>query len=150
MVKTDYSYNQLGLLASVKTTDAKNNRLRDLSVTYSATKNINQVIDHTGTSLPSYMPGTGVDYSQTLQYDSLDRLLQASGPYGQQAYGYDAVGNLNFVSGQGGNRFNFDGDRLVSGDGLTAQYDGTGNLTRKVQGGITWDYGFDAQNRNPT
>lgn len=86
--------------------------------------------------------------SQTFSYDPLDRLVQASGPYGSKAYSYDAVGNLtanpdkavaswgfrdtggltavqgDVISANGriGNGLSFNGDSLVSLDGSTISF----------------------------
>ncbi|MDT8448373.1 MAG: RHS repeat-associated core domain-containing protein, partial [bacterium] len=146
-VHSTYSYNAKGLPETAQASDALSNKILDLRYQYNATGHKTAIQDLSGTQLPDYMAATGFDTSQTFAYDNLGRLTQASGAYGQQAFGYDDRTNLNFASGQNANSYQYNGDRLVSGAGLSLTYDGYGNLTRKVQNALTWDYGYNDLNQ---
>ena len=88
-------------------------------------------------------PESAVSETQDFKYDALDRLTQAFGSYGQKEYRYDAVGNLTLMSGNRVMNFNYDGFTLTSGTGLEMRYDGLGNTTDKLMGGVLWQYQYD-------
>ena len=87
--------------------------------------------------------------TQNFGYDDLDRLITASGVYGNLGYSYDAVGNrLNSTLGLDTDTYTYDtlSHRLLDISGPHARsfaYDAAGNTTQA--GGTTFT--FDASNR---
>jgi hypothetical protein len=84
---------------------------------------------------------TGMDLSIT--YDNVDRLLTASGPWGQNGFTYDAVGNRRSRTlGAASTTYTYDNptQRLVSTTGADASsfaYDLNGNLRQDARGSYT-------------
>ncbi len=155
-VRTDYTQSVQRLwLSSIKTTNGGS--LIDLNYGYDQVGNLTSLHDKVLSPSQAYQ----------LNYDGLDRLVSASGPWGNASYGYDAVGNIRstIIGGQGAtyvydgtNRlmsidtalplvYNYDGYGNVSGRNAdTYDYDEAGNLvTASV--GQTIDYLYDGENR---
>lgn len=68
--------------------------------------------------------------SQDYTYDSLDRLIDAQGGYGQIGYDYDAIGNRLSKSADGrvaAYDYAADSHHLITRDGVGYQYDAVGN-----------------------
>lgn len=79
---TTYIYNLTRfLLSGVDTRGPANQVLQDFSYTFDNARNITTIMDK------------GVSHNFT--YDPLNRLTQASGPYGVKNYSYDSVGNIS-------------------------------------------------------
>ena len=79
----NYAYHpQNFLLTSLQTRNATGQYLQNFGYSYDNAGNISAITDGV----------TGMD--QTFAYDDLDRLIQASGPYGTKTYAYDSVGNI--------------------------------------------------------
>jgi len=90
------------------------------------------------------------DQSQTFVYDSLYRLMQASGVYGQIDFGYDALGNMvRKNSTVNDPRLNLGEMRyaennagphaLTAAGGVNYTYDANGNLASKGDTVYFWD-----------
>ena len=106
--------------------------------------------------------------NQFFNYDPLDRLTQADGPYGHREYAYDPIGNritrrangetdtytiapdsnrLQTITGPNSTAYDYDaaGNTTANG-GQTLAYNGHGRLeTVFNQGGPTADYRYNAQ-----
>ena len=85
-------------------------------------------------------------------YDSLDRLLSASGsgtnPY-SQSYQYDRIGNITYKSDVGSYSYTYSSKphAVRTAGSISLQYDLNGNMTQRVGGGVTititsqnWNY----------
>ncbi len=136
---TEYTYHPLNFrLMKIKTTNPSQEVIQELSYSYDSVGNILSITDGVRTA------------SQTFQYDALNRLSQASGNYGVKNYSYDEIGNilskdgLTYTYGEGEA-----GVHAVTSmsDGTVFQYDTNGNITKKTNGSLIWDYSYDAENR---
>jgi YD repeat-containing protein len=84
----------------------------------------------------------------TYTYDSLNRLLTANGSGWGQQYGFDSFGNLlskTITSGSGpslSQAVHTTNNQIVGGS-----YDANGNTTSVVNGGLTYNLGYDVENR---
>jgi RHS repeat-associated protein len=87
----------------------------------------------------------------TYSYDSLDRLREANGggAYPTQSYDYDRIGNITYKSDVGTYTYYYGNKphavRSTTGlININLQYDANGNMTERVQGGVTttvaWNY----------
>ncbi len=105
--------------------------------------------------------------SQTLTYDDLDRLDQATGNYGFYDYAYDAIGNLttnpqltggtmtyptsgpgsirpHAVSTAGGNTYTYDANgNMLTGAGRTFTWNPENKPLTIIQGGVTTSFAYD-------
>jgi YD repeat-containing protein len=81
-VTTDYSYDPLARMLSSRTTTGAGLDLQELIYAYDAANNVLSMADLT----------TG--RSQAFEYNAANRLVKAVGPYGEEEYEYDAIGNL--------------------------------------------------------
>ena len=131
-VRTDQTYDALRLL-TVRTNDGA---FQDLSYEYDAAGNITKLVDRL----------RGME--KRFEYDGLNRLTYASGPYGAQRYAYDELGNLiekdgiNYQYGQAGKKPH----AVTAGsDGFAAVYDPNGNMIwrRDHNGETLYSYDFD-------
>ncbi len=139
-VVTTYTFNPLNLrLTRLYTVNAVGVVLQDLNYIYDSIGNILKVTDNVNTA------------TQTFKYDELNRLVEAIGQgYGTKQYVYDTIGNITQKDGVGyyygeGNA----GPHAVSSltSGTTFSYDVNGNMTAKVEGGVTTQYSYDVENR---
>ncbi len=119
-------------------------RGRDLDLTYGnydAVGNVGTITDVRGAS-----------WGQTFQYDALDRLTQAVGPYGTAQYAYDPHGNRQSNPPYG--TYEYVNFRLMQqGDSSGTQsftYDANGNLKTGTYQGATYDYTPDNQLESST
>lgn len=127
---------------------AANPDVLGLTYTQNAVDNITAIAD-----------SVDVNESQTFDYDLLNRLQNAGGDYGDQAYTYDPVGNrLSLTTVKDGNTtvetytYDANSNRLLSvdEDGVvrTLMYDNAGNIVNDDRGsdtGFTLEY--NDQNR---
>ncbi|MEK7787751.1 MAG: hypothetical protein AAB658_20290, partial [Chloroflexota bacterium] len=107
---------------------------------YDNVGNLKQVFDATRNETISY------------NYDDLDRLLSVTGAYSQN-FGYNVIGNL---TNKAGVTLNYPASGPSSArphavsslsTGETYQYDANGNMTQRVEGGLTYTQNFDTENR---
>ena len=83
--------------------------------------------------------------SQHFAYDSVSRLVSASGLYGTREYTYDAVGN---VLGFGGTARTYGVGNRVKSDGVWHyDHDANGNIIARRQEGLAQTFVFDDLNR---
>ncbi len=97
----------------------------------------------------------------SMQYDSLDRLTVADGPWGAGAFTYDSMGNrtskdingqnISYTYGTSDNRlggFSYDANGNIIGDGtFTYTYDSENRLTEVTNGADVITYGYDGDGR---
>ena len=89
--------------------------------------------------------GLDAGRDQSFDYDALDRLITAEGPYGALGYTYDANGNrLSITRGQHTETYLIDlnSNRLTEiqgGLGDLFVYDASGNITASAKGGFGYD-----------
>ena len=123
----------------MRTLDSNGAAVQDLNYLYDGVGNILSITDavHGG--------------SQTFRYDSLNRLITATGGYGTKTYAYDEIGNIKTK----------DGLNYAYGDGVTAGahavttvgsaaafgYDANGNMTAKTVAGQNTQFLYDIENR---
>ena len=140
--QTDYTY---------YTPEESNNRLEriqvagtqasfDLSYAYDSVGNVATITD--------LADGGGV---QTFTYDALDRLTGASGAY-IRTYAYDEIGNIdNFNGRSSAPRGQWvlprPAPRGNVGGHDTFTYDKNGNMTERVEDGVTYQQTWDYENR---
>lgn len=89
------------------------------------------------------------DNSQSYHYDTVGRLHDASGDYGDQQYQYDLGGNLILKDDI---TYQSDGHQVKTGTQnsetvFSANYDDNGNMTSATRNGITTTYTYDAENQ---
>ena len=88
---------------------------------------------------------TNAEHSQYFSYDPADRLVSASGIYGDRRYAYDAVGNVTRFDGR---VFEYArGNRIRSDGAWTYEHDDNGNVIARTHSGATQRFAFDSQNR---
>jgi RHS repeat-associated protein len=99
--------------------------------------------------------------NSTMQYDSLDRLTVADGPWGAGAFTYDSIGNrtskdingqnISYTYGTSDNRlsgFSYDANGNITGDGtFTYTYDSEDRLVQVTNGADVITYGYDGDGR---
>jgi len=139
-VVTTYEYNDLNLrLERMSSMDSQSQVLQDLNYSYDSSGNIIEIIDNVNTA------------SQTFAYDSVNRLVEASGyQYGTKYYEYDEIGNIlskdgvQYYYGENGA-----GPHAVTSldNGSSFDYDANGNMVSRSQGGELTEYVFDVENR---
>ena len=85
------------------------------------------------------------DDSQYFSYDTADRIVSASGVYGDRSYAYDAVGNVMRFDGR---RFEYARGNRIGSDGVWRyEHDDNGNVVARRNGGHVQRFTFDALNR---
>ncbi|UTW46347.1 RHS domain-containing protein [bacterium SCSIO 12696] len=88
---------------------------------------------------------------QSLTYDALNRLTNATGVYGTIDYTYDETGNRQTITDNTGtDSYTYDANshRLLSTNNWTYQYDNNGNQISKLDSnGDGLIYGYDDRNR---
>ncbi|MCK5581374.1 MAG: VCBS repeat-containing protein [Candidatus Omnitrophica bacterium] len=136
----EYTYDALSMRLTQKvTTDGLGALVQDLSYVYDGVGNIVEIVDAVGSA------------NQSFEYDALGRLVTAVGEsYGAKDYVYDEIGNLMEKDG----RFyaygeNGAGPHAVTSlsDGSLFGYDENGNMTNRVEDGVTTIYAYDVENR---
>ena len=98
-------------------TDKATTALQNLTYTLNANDNVTAITDAV----------TGAN-SQGLGYDTLDRLVTASGAYGKEAFGYDANGNRTSLNGVA-NTYLANSNRLTKIGTQTVTTNANGNIT---------------------
>jgi YD repeat-containing protein len=81
-VTTDYTYDILARMLSTRSSTGVGIDLQELNYTFDAANNVLSMNDLTSRD------------SHTFEYDEANRLVRAVGPYGEEEYEYDAIGNL--------------------------------------------------------
>jgi len=140
------------------------NPLIDLTYTYDAGGNITQIVD------ASWVNGASRNETTTYGYDFLNRLLSAdvvttgtSTYLDQRDYAYNPIGNMTSFTLNNGTPTTYayptSGSSSVQPHAVSSrdipatsnddsfEYDANGNMTERVQGGVTWTQVFDAENR---
>ncbi|MGH9873890.1 MAG: RHS repeat domain-containing protein [Pyrinomonadaceae bacterium] len=131
-VATSYQYDGLDRLTRLTHSKA-GNTLADFQYQLNTVSNITQMTDGAGTH----------GYS----YDTRDRLTAATHPnQTNESYTLDDVGNRT-ASHQGSSYSYQTFNRLTAANGTSFTYDTNGNLTAKTDGGGTWIYAWDYENR---
>jgi len=141
-VVTTYSYAANGVtcprshnyrLCSL-TTQQDSTPLQELSYSYDDIGNVVDIFD----------TNSG---DQSFEYDDLDRLTQASGPYTTQVYDYNEIGNMLSNTRVGSYDYNSSLPHAVtSAGGNSYTYDANGNMT-SVSGNVSRIITYDGENR---
>jgi len=129
-VSTSYAYDNRNRISRIKTLQGSTT-LIDLNYTYDAVSNV------VGINTESYY------------YDFLNRLTSSTGPWGSIQYGYDGIGNRQWLYQSPTNTTYGYGayNRLTSAGSTSYTYDNNGNRLAQVSGGITTRYNYDFENR---
>jgi RHS repeat-associated protein len=123
----------------------------DLEYSYDGVGNVTGIIDH-------------IDSQKTrsMQYDNLDRLTTASGPWGPGSFTYDFIGNrtskaigssnVSYSYGPSDNRlsgYSHDANgNVLEDDNFTYEYDSENRLTRVLSGAsVIAEYKYDGDGR---
>jgi RHS repeat-associated protein len=81
-VTSSYEYDDLARMLVARVDSPKSGRIMDLNYAYDSANNV--------LAFDDYVSGD----RQRFEYDELNRLVEASGPYGSESYVYDEIGNL--------------------------------------------------------
>jgi len=122
----------------------------DLEYFYDGVGNVESVVDHINSA-----------NSCAMQYDSLDRLTIADGPWGAGSFSYDSIGNrtskdihgenITYTYGSSDNRLNgysHDANGNMIDDGtFTYTYDSENRLIQVTNGADVITYGYDGDGR---
>jgi len=101
----------------------------DLEYFYDGVSNVTGIVDHNDSA-----------NNCTMQYDSLDRLTNADGPWGVGSFTYDSVGNRTSKDIAGENiNYSYGADNRLSG----VVHDANGNI---IDDGV-FTYTYDSENR---
>jgi RHS repeat-associated protein len=141
--RTTYTYDNRQRLNRLQTV-AGATVLQDFTYTLDQVGNVRSIAD----GRPGKSAST--DQSQEFGYDSLYRLINATGSYGQIEFGYDPTGNLvrkttdTPANGQnlGELRYGENGAgpyAVTSANGIAYRYDANGNLIRKGDTTYQWN-----------
>jgi RHS repeat-associated protein len=149
--KTRYSFDMLGRLLSLRTTDRTGAAIQDLAYDWESMSGITvgSITDRrpdksfrdpvTGALIPT------TDETQVYGYDDAYRLTSATGVWGTKTYAYDAIGNATGFGGVTARTLQYDGQQLTGGTGLAdVRYDSAGNMMHRVLDGTSWDYEWTA------
>jgi RHS repeat-associated protein len=99
--------------------------------------------DDAGNGTRKTTPGLAEEYG----YDETYRLQEVKrNGTPSETYTYDDVGNRETALGLPDWSYN-ELNQLLSQNGTTYEYDANGNLVKKVEGGTTWTYSWDALNQ---
>lgn len=124
---TDYTY------------DPKTARLSDLLTNNGALQNLHYQYDPSGNI--KHITDSRNSATQDFIYDDLNRLTQANGAYGNFAYQYDPIGNIIYKEGANYIYGSTQPHALTSGsDGFRANYDANGNMVKRANAVLTYDY----------
>ena len=143
-VTTDYTYDVETLRLDRLLTTGPGGALQDLRYTFDLVGNVTEIQDFVNTA------------DQTFQYDALNRLIQASGAYGNLTYQYDAIGNMTQKEGVTMTYPAASNPRphavTATSAGWALTYDANGNMTKKITNPIAEDLTaqeltYDAENR---
>jgi RHS repeat-associated protein len=140
---TTYAYDTRLRMEHLRTVNDQT-ALQDLTYVFDRVSNIQRISDHR----PDRTPVN--DQTQTFLYDSLYRLTQASGTYGQISYAYDSIGNLVHQTSTtddtrlnlGEMRYGEDGagpHALTFAGGEAYRYDANGNRLGKGESTYVWN-----------
>ena len=131
-VTTDFTYDGLNRVRTVKTLDSESATLLDQRYDWTPLHEVDQIEDLAGDN--------DTDYS----YNAFGYLTRAVGPYGDIGYEYNAAGNL---TKKGQLNINYSGSRPVSADnGLALTYDAHGNVTQRDRGdGNVFQFAYDGR-----
>jgi RHS repeat-associated protein len=122
----------------------------DLEYSYDGVGNVDSVIDQ-----------IDPQNNCTMQYDSLDRLTVADGPWGAGSFAYDSIGNrtskdingqnITYTYGTSDNRlsgFSYDANGNIVDDGtFTYTHDSENRLVQVTNGTDVITYGYDGEGR---
>lgn len=136
--ETNYTYDRSAKLSNLVTYSSSRACLQQFDYSFDSAGNIKKITDGVGTA------------TQNFQYDSLSRLIGASGAYGNFSYVYDPIGNMTakegtqLAYGTGGKL-----PHAVTQFGANPiTYDQNGNMLRKdVTSGGWLDFNYDVENR---
>jgi RHS repeat-associated protein len=146
-VRTSYAYDLRQRLQHLQSVNDQI-VLQDLSYALDGVGNVVSIGDGRAGAPGARTPEN--DQGQTFAYDSLYRLVQATGVYGQIDFGYDAIGNVVRKTSTaadarltlGEMRYgenNAGPHALTSAGGVSYQYDANGNLAGKGNTIYTWN-----------
>ena len=140
----DYAYYD-GVAVDPLSGSAHSYRLRSLAVTGgNVGLSLEYQYDKVGNVLALIDRSNG-EHSQYFSYDAADRLVSASGVYGDRSYAYDAVGNVTRFDGR---RFEYVGGNRIGSDGRWSyEHDNNGNVISRTRGESNQRFTFDALNR---
>jgi len=118
------------------TTQQGSTILQQLSYSYDNAGNITAINDT-------------ISGNQSFQYDDLDRLTQANGPYTTQIYTYNNIGNMLSNTRTGTYSYNSSRPHAVTNTSIgnnTYTYDANGNMTN-VSGSVARTITYNSENR---
>jgi len=161
-VTTDFTYDSTtNRLSRIWASKIPNNPLIDLAYTYDTGGNITQIND-------DHDPVTTNREVRTYGYDFLNRLTSADvtvsgSPIDQRDYAYNPIGNMTSFTLNNGTATTYtypSGSQPITRPHAVSSrdipntsnddsfvYDANGNMTQRVQNGVTWTQTFDAENR---
>ncbi len=117
---------------------------------YTAANALNSRFEYTYDNLGRRTSVSTVEGITTYTYDAAGQLTSVTLPNNRRIqYSYDAAGNRISVTDSGvASQYSTNNlNQYTSVAGTTYTYDPDGNLTRRVQGGQTWNYTYDIENR---
>ncbi len=132
-VTTTYTYDSQNFRLKTLKTVKGSTTLQDLGYTFDTGGNVTNLTDAT-------------HGNQTFNYDDLDRLTSASGPYPPITYTYDQIGNMLSNSQVGTYTYPTSGSSSVQPHAVTGAgsntyvYDANGNMTSGTGRTITYDH----------
>ncbi len=133
-VVTSYTYDPNNYRLKTLKTEKDSLTLQDLTYTFDAGGNVKTLTDP-------------IQGNQTFDYDDLERLTSAAGPYGNLNYTYDQIGNMTSNSRNGGTyTYPTSGGSSVrphavtNAGGNSYAYDPNGNMETGAGRTISYDY----------
>ncbi len=132
-VTTDYTYDPNNYRLKTLKTVKGSLTLQDLTYTFDDGGNVTTLTDP-------------VHGHQTFNYDGLDRLTSAAGPYGSLTYSYDQIGNMTDNSRVGTYTYPASGSSSIRPHAATTAgahtytYDANGNMISGAGRTISYDY----------
>lgn len=128
-ITTTYEYDGMSRLKRLKDVNGSGT-LFDRQYSYNAANQISQIAELSGT--------------RNFTYDSIDRLTNVNS--GAESYSYNAVGNRT-ASHLSNTYTHLSFNRLTATQTASYSYDANGNMTTKTEGGNSWTYAWDHENR---